>query len=870
VSEQIPGTGLVPGSYVAGYRLEERIGHGGMAAVFRAYDSRLDRLVALKVMAPSLAEDDAFRRRFIGESRAAAAVDDPHIIPVYAAGEADGVLFIAMRLVRGGDVLSLIERGGPLPAGRAAEIVSQVASALDAAHARGLVHRDVKPANMLLEASQTFDRRDHVYLSDFGLTKASLAVSGLTATGQFLGTLDYIAPEQIESRPIDGRTDQYSLACAAFEMLTGQPPFRRHDTISVMYAQLNDPPPLVGERRSDLPAAVDAVIGRALSKAPADRYQTCREFAAALRDALRAAGPGRAVPAHPATEIAMAGPAPQSHPAPESRPAPAGPGSAPPAESGSAPPPGVSAPADSGSAPPAGPGSAPSGPAARPAAAPEPAGAGSAPMGAGHTQAAGYQSAAGAPPPLTPPPAAMPAAAGPPAGGPPTAGPAAEPRWPDARRQPASPATGPISGPAGGSTSPGLTRPVSNGGEGGLGPPGSGRRPWWRSPLPVAAICAVVLLAGGGAYALSGHGKPTVGGGTHKHKTQLPVLSLPGCSTKTAPAPTLNGVTSATVATGGSPFGIAVTPDGQFSFVSTGSDVDLLRNTSGLAPELVRAIPASHASKSDTLTPDGKYLLAAASSGAVVLNVAQAEQGAANPVAGTLISPGGKGAFQALVSADGKFAFVTLQNSNKMAVFNLKTALGQGFPAGDFVGDVPMGDQPVGLATDGTWLYVTNLGGTISIVNEHQAETHPAAAVFKTVRSGCGSARAMLSHGVLWVTARDSDELLAFDPARLRTDPRHALIARVAVGEAPLGETFADNGRRIVLVDSNLNSLNGAVSSIAVVDTARALAGKPALLGYIPTGQVPRAVVVEPGGSTLLVTDEHAGQLQALRVADVP
>ena len=426
---------------------------------------------------------------------------------------------------------------------------------------------------------------------------------------------------------------------------------------------------------------------------------------------------------------------------------------------------------------------------------------------------------------------------------------------------------GPVTAGTGGP--PGLTRPVSIGGDD-IGLPGGGR-PWWRSPLPVAGICAVVLLAGGGAYALAGRSKPAATPSAG-HQRQLKSLALPGCTTKTAPAPTLSGVMSATVATGGSPFGIAVTSDGQFSFVSTGNDVDVLRNTTGLAPALLRSIPASHASKSDTLTPDGKYLLAAASSGAVVINVTEATQGGSNPVAGTLTSPSGKGAFQALVSADGTFAFVTLQNSDKMAVFNLKAALTQGFPAGDFVGYVPLGHQPVGLTGDGTWLYVTNLGGTISVVNERTAEKQPARAVAKTVKSGCGSARAMLSAdgSVLWVTARDSDELLGFSTPRLRTDPQHALIARVMVGEAPLGLTFADDGRRIVLADSNLNGVPGAVSSIAVVDTAKALAGKPALLGYVPTADVPRAVVVESGGSTLLVTDQHAGQVQALRVADLP
>ena len=233
MSEQVPEDYRV-GSQVAGYRLEERIGLGGMAVVFRAYDSRLDRRVALKILAPGLAADQAFRQRFIRESRAAAAVEDPHIIPVFEAGESDGVLFIAMRYVRGGDVRSLIDRVGALPPGRAAEIISQVAGALDAAHERGLVHRDVKPGNMLLEASAAADRPEHVYLSDFGLSKAALSAGGdLTASGQFLGTLDYVAPEQIESRPLDGRTDEYALACSAYEMLCGEPPFRRDQSVSV-------------------------------------------------------------------------------------------------------------------------------------------------------------------------------------------------------------------------------------------------------------------------------------------------------------------------------------------------------------------------------------------------------------------------------------------------------------------------------------------------------------------------------------------------------------------------------------------------------------------------------------------------------------
>ena len=179
------------GSRIARYRLEGLIGRGGMAEVFRAWDERLDRRVALKILGPELAEDPVFRERFIRESRAAA-VQDPHIIPVFEAGEASGVLFIAMPLIDGGDAGSFVRRNGRLPPARAAEIVSQVASALDAAHAKGLVHRDVKPANMLLDVRPGVP--DHVYLSDFGLTKALLDSGGLTAAGQFLGTLDYAAP----------------------------------------------------------------------------------------------------------------------------------------------------------------------------------------------------------------------------------------------------------------------------------------------------------------------------------------------------------------------------------------------------------------------------------------------------------------------------------------------------------------------------------------------------------------------------------------------------------------------------------------------------------------------------------------------------
>ncbi len=323
-----------PGDKIAGYRLEEQIGQGGMAVVYRAHDDRLDRRVALKLLAPGLASDTAFRTRFIRESRAAAAVDHPNIIPVYDAGDAGGFLFIAMRYVQGGDVRSLFSGGQVLPAGRVWNIVSQVAAALDAAHEHHLIHRDVKPGNMLLDATggrstggkgnQAGDQADHVYLSDFGISKQTLA-SHLTSTGQFVGTLDYIAPEQIEGRAVDGRVDQYSLACATYEMFTGEPPFRRDLGLALINAHLSAQPSPVLAKRPDLPPAVDLVLGKAMAKDPDERYRTCTDFATDLGKAVgtipgvpavvaaaaptvaqagSGAGNGEQATAHPPTEVA--------------------------------------------------------------------------------------------------------------------------------------------------------------------------------------------------------------------------------------------------------------------------------------------------------------------------------------------------------------------------------------------------------------------------------------------------------------------------------------------------------------------------------------------------------------------------------------
>jgi predicted Ser/Thr protein kinase len=273
------------GTTIAGYRIERLLGRGGMGRVYLAEDSRLGRKVALKLLDPELAEDVRFRERFVRESRLAASLDHPNVVPIYEAGEQDGVLFIAMRFVEGTDLAGLIEEEGPLPPGRTAAILSQVAQALDAAHEHGLIHRDVKPSNILI------GRGDHTYLTDFGLIKRREADTGLTRTGQFMGSVDYAAPEQIRGEAVDARTDVYSLGCVTYECLTGEPPFAHDPDVAVLYAHLNDQPPKVTAARPELPPGIDAVVSRAMAKRPDDRYASTGALGEAARGVLAEPAP---------------------------------------------------------------------------------------------------------------------------------------------------------------------------------------------------------------------------------------------------------------------------------------------------------------------------------------------------------------------------------------------------------------------------------------------------------------------------------------------------------------------------------------------------------------------------------------------------
>jgi serine/threonine protein kinase len=233
------------GTELAGYRIESLIGRGGMSVVYLAEQEFPKRKVALKVLSSDLAQDAKFRERFVRESNIAASIEHPNIVPIYGAGQSEGLLYIAMRYIGGGDLKALIHSEGQLPTERAMSIISQVAGALDAAHAAGLVHRDVKPSNILLGVRPGPTAPDHAYLSDFGLTKRVLSDSGITGTGVFVGTLDYAAPEQFEGKTLDGRTDVYSLGCVLYECLTGELPYPRDQDAALMYAHLLSAPPSV-------------------------------------------------------------------------------------------------------------------------------------------------------------------------------------------------------------------------------------------------------------------------------------------------------------------------------------------------------------------------------------------------------------------------------------------------------------------------------------------------------------------------------------------------------------------------------------------------------------------------------------------------
>jgi DNA-binding NarL/FixJ family response regulator len=273
---------LAIGSTFAGHRIDAVAGRGGMGVVYLATDLTLDRRVALKLIAPALASDAVFRARFVSECKLAAAIDHAHVVQIFHAGEERGLLYVTMRYINGTDLRTLLAEEGRLAPGRAVAIIAQVAGALDAAHERGLVHRDVKPANVLIA---TRDGDERAFLTDFGVSKERSTETGLTKTGFAVGTADYMAPEQARGVEVDARADIYALGCVLYRALTGAVLYERDSDVEKMWAHIHDPPPALLEVCPELPRGLEVVLDRALAKRPDDRQQTADELA---REALAA------------------------------------------------------------------------------------------------------------------------------------------------------------------------------------------------------------------------------------------------------------------------------------------------------------------------------------------------------------------------------------------------------------------------------------------------------------------------------------------------------------------------------------------------------------------------------------------------------
>jgi DNA-binding beta-propeller fold protein YncE len=359
--------------------------------------------------------------------------------------------------------------------------------------------------------------------------------------------------------------------------------------------------------------------------------------------------------------------------------------------------------------------------------------------------------------------------------------------------------------------------------------------------------------------------------------------SIPGCTTATQAAPALPATDASLESVPGAPFGVAVTANGRWAFVSLGATVGVFRIGTARLPALVReAQTPGSVSIGAVLSPGDRYLLIAnAATGASVLSPAMAEDGVPREMLGELAVPrqAGGGAIEAAVTPDGRYAFVSLENADAIAVFRLP-ASGSFGPA-DYVGSIPTQVAPVGLAVspDGRWLYSTSEDqslssevGTLTVISVAEATTDPGKAIVARTVAGCNPVRVITSASgsVVWVTARASDALLAFSAARLRTDPAHALLADVRVGQLPVGLALVGAGSLVVVADSDRFHIAGATSSLAVVDVADALAGRPALVGYLPAGGFPREMALEPDGATLLVTNYSSRQLEAVDVAALP
>jgi DNA-binding beta-propeller fold protein YncE len=466
-------------------------------------------------------------------------------------------------------------------------------------------------------------------------------------------------------------------------------------------------------------------------------------------------------------------------------------------------------------------------------------------------------------------PAPEPASAPPEPSPPERAAPGAPQRTGLSSPSPAPPVTAPEPAPPSAPTMPG----------GGAGPGAwpARRRTW----IAIAAAGAVVA-AGVVSYLLlaGGHKTPSAAPPSTAPSATTPVLAPPGCTTKTARlAPPLK-VHTGFVPVSTKPFDVVVTRN-HFGFISHKFGPLVVVNTASFVPSTLQTVPLTD-SEGEAFTHDGQYLLVSGNDGMAVFRVSDLEAGGTAPV-GSLHAPRGKGAIQVVTSRNDHLAFVALQHSNEVAVFDLRKALTSGFGPADFVGRIPLKGDPTGMAAapDARHLYVVSgladkaiqSGmGTLAVVDMDKAAAHPKSSVVATVNAGCGPARVIASPDGknVWVTAGGGNTLEAFSAGKLLTDPRHALIAKMRVGQIPLGLAFIDSGRRIVVANSNRDNVGGAVSGLAVIDASKALAGGHALVGTIKSGAAPRQFALEPNGKTLLVTNTGSGQLEAVNVGQLP
>ena len=798
------------GDEFAGYRLRAVLGRGGMSTVYQAEHPRLGNVVAIKVLAPELASDDIFRTRFLEESRIAASMNHPHVIPIHDMGASDGLLYIVMRYVSGTDLRQMIKKRGRLQPEVAVFLLSQAARALDAAHAKGLVHRDVKPGNLLVERNNEDDDPDHLYLADFGITKRVMTHTGLTSTGQFIGTVDYVAPEQIRGPSVVGMADQYSLGCVLYECLTGRVPFEKDMMPAIIWAHVEEHPTQPTVLRPDLPPAVDDVFARVLAKQPGDRYSNCREFMDAARGALgdsatplaaRTRPPQQAPGGYMPTEVGIATAAaadyPDASPAAPAAPVPTGYAPAPPASY----------------AP-----QAPAVPSFQPAA-PDAYRAGAAggyPAEVTHEDAASYVAETQ---------------------GMFTESPSRPPRDSTIASHRKQPAAAP---PGGG----------GSGGSGGEPPGGYGPRPGTarsrrRLPLLILAGAAAVAVpvalvlvfarphGGGGPAAANAGGSsatPKASAATSGAASGAPSLAVP--------------TVAGQIQVGHSPSYIQVAPNGKFAYVANpGSVAVTVINTATDKVSGTITIPQGPA-QFVSFSPDSKTAYVSVYGNHSTPLIAFVDT-ATGTVTGAVpvdnFTPG-----PSTPSPDGRFLYVPNHNTamsgaDENVVDVIDTA------SKTLIRNIPVPANPHWVAFDKNGRFYTSdhMSAKVTVVNAATNTIVTEIEVGETPHS-----EAISPDGSrLAVTSFDGNVLYVINTA---TDKK---IATIPVGRNPLDVAYSPDGRYLFTADNLGNT-------VTVIDTAASR-----VIGEIPTGKSPTSISVLPNGRQAYVTEEGDGTLEILNIA---